>query len=172
VLVGFMGAGKSTLAPEVARLLGWASLDMDAEIERRRGTTVAELFERDGEAAFREEERRLAAELAARTELVVAAGGGAFAQEATRAALRAGAATVWLRCDLDTALARLAPDGRRPLARSRETIGPLFAAREPSYRLADHVVDAAADPPAVVARRIVDVVFAGRPSRPRRTSGG
>jgi shikimate kinase len=170
VLVGFMGAGKSTVAPLLAALLGWDCVDMDVEIERRAGRRVADIFREEGEAAFRAAERALAAELAARERVVVAAGGGAFAQPDTREALRRGAASVWLRCDLGTVMSRIPGDGSRPLAGSRETIAALFAAREPSYRLADWSFDAARRPPEALARDIADAVFPGRPSGPRRTS--
>ena len=170
VLVGFMGSGKTTVAPEVARLLGWDCLDMDREIERRTGLTVAEIFRQRGEPAFRAEERRLAEELSSRDRLVVAAGGGAFAQADTREALRAAAATVWLRCDLATVLQRVPADGSRPLAGSRETIERLFAARESSYRLADWTFDATRRPPRALARDIVEAVFPGRRSPGPRTN--
>jgi shikimate kinase len=170
VLVGFMGSGKTTIAPVLARLIGWEPLDMDAEIRRRTGLTVAELFRQRGEAAFRHEEKTLADELAAAEGLVVAAGGGAFAQPATRHALRKDAAAVWLRCDLDTVIARIPPDGSRPLAANRETIAALFAAREPSYRLADWTFDSARLPPEALARVIADAVFRGRRPGSRRTS--
>src|SRR6185295_16181356 len=115
-------------------------------------------------AFFRAEEARVAAALGGREGLVVAAGGGAFATEATREALRAGAATVWLKCDLKTILARVPLDGSRPLASSRETIVRLLAEREPSYRLADLTVDASGKSPEAVAREIADGLFAGRPA--------
>jgi len=170
VLVGFMGAGKTTVAPRLAALLGWDHLDMDPEIERRTGLTVAEIFRQRGEPAFRQEEKALAAELVERDRLVVAAGGGAFAQPETRALLRQNATVAWLRCDLDTVMARIPRDGSRPLAGTRETIAALFAAREPSYRRADWTFDAARRPPEALAREIADAVFPGRPARERRRS--
>jgi shikimate kinase len=143
---------------------------MDREVERRAGLTVAEIFRQQGEEAFRTHERRLAEELVSRERLVVAAGGGAFAQPETREALRAGAATVWLRCDLATVLERVGADGSRPLAGTRETIGRLFAAREASYCLADWTFDAARRPPRALAQEIVDAVFPGLPSPGPRTN--
>ncbi len=158
VLVGFMGSGKTTVGPLVAHALGYDFLDMDQVIETRTGMTVAQIFRERGEGAFRAEERSLALELADRTRLVVAAGGGAFAQPGTRELLRRNAVAVWLRCDLATVLGRLPADGTRPLAESRETIVRLFAEREPSYRQADEAVEASAVPAEEVARRIVGVV--------------
>jgi shikimate kinase len=170
VLVGFMGAGKTTVAPRLAALLGWDHLDMDPEIERRTGLTVAEIFRQRGEPAFRQEEKALAGELVARDRLVVAAGGGAFAQPETRDFLRREAAVVWLRCDLDTVMARIPRDGSRPLAGNRETIAALFAARESSYRLAQWTFDAARHAPEALAREIAAAVFPARQARARRPS--
>lgn len=158
VLVGFMGSGKSAVGRELARILGWRFLDMDRAIEEHTGRTVAEIFRERGEAAFREEERQLALTIQSLREHVIASGGGAFASAETREALQEGALTVWLRCGLATVLARIEPDGSRPLAESRETITRLFVEREPSYRLADRIVDA--EGAAVeVARRVMEAVF-------------
>jgi shikimate kinase len=154
VLVGFMGAGKSTVGRLVAHLLGWTFLDLDRELERRLGATIADLFRTRGETAFREEERRVAADATSLRWHVLAAGGGAFAQAETREVLRPQALTVWLRCGLPTVLARVRPDGSRPLAMDRETIAALFAERESSYRQADCMVDAE-QAPAAVARDVV-----------------
>jgi shikimate kinase len=158
VLVGFMGAGKSTVGPRVAEALGWTFLDLDVELARRLGASIADVFRTRGEDAFRLEERRLAEEASSLERHVLAAGGGAFAQPATRDALGKGALTVWLECGLPTVLARVPPDGSRPLAKDRETIAALFAQRESSYRQADCRVDAE-QTPAAVAR---DVVLAYR----------
>ncbi|HET9317900.1 MAG TPA: shikimate kinase [Vicinamibacteria bacterium] len=155
VLVGFMGAGKSTVGPLVADALGWSFLDLDVELTRRLGSSIADVFRTRGEHVFREEERRLAEETASLPRHVLAAGGGAFAQPATRDALRRDALTVWLRCGLAAVLARIPPDGSRPLAGDRETIAALFAQRESSYREAGCTVDAEQTPTAV-ARDVVE----------------
>jgi shikimate kinase len=154
VLVGFMGSGKSTVGSLVAQALGFEFRDMDAWIEARAGLSLPQIFAERGEDGFRAEELALAREIQGLPRLVVAAGGGAFTQPETRAALASGAFTVFLRCDLATALQRIRFDGSRPLAVSRERIGALFAERQPSYRLADFEVNAAA-PPEAVAREIV-----------------
>jgi shikimate kinase len=161
VLVGFMGAGKSTVGPVLARLLGWRFVDVDPVIEQAAGLSVAEIFAERGEDFFRAEERRVAEELASEDRLVVAAGGGAFARAETREALRRGAVAVWLRCDLETILRRIPDDGSRPLAANRERMQALFAERESSYRLADVTVDAKAGGPDEVARRIAQAVGGG-----------
>jgi shikimate kinase len=154
VLVGFMGAGKSTVGPEVARALGFGFLDLDRALERRLGLSVPELFRTRGEAAFRAEELAEARTAAGLQRHVIAAGGGAFAQDETRDALRSGAFSVWLRCGLDAIFDRIPTDGSRPLAMDRATIEELFVQRESSYRQADRVVDAEQEP-ASVARDVV-----------------
>ena len=155
VLVGFMGSGKTTVGALVAALLGWRFHDMDALLEARSGLSVPDAFRTRGEAWFREQETALARELSSQAEVVIAAGGGAFAVEETRAALQEGAVTVWLRCGLDTLLGRIPLDGTRPLARDRATMRKLFAQRDPLYRLADRHVDASQGPPESVARAVV-----------------
>jgi len=167
VLVGFMGSGKSTVGPLLAARLGWGFRDLDTWIEERTGRSVSALF-RDGEEGFRRLEVEAAREAAGLTHHVIAAGGGAFARPETRALLRSGpSATVWLRCGLESLLARIPLDGSRPLAGSRETMAALLAERESSYRLADWTVDTTTAAPDEVARRIVEVVFAIRPPAAR-----
>jgi shikimate kinase len=161
VLIGFMGAGKSTVGPKVAALTGWTFRDMDAWIEERTGLTVPEIFRARGESNFRSEETQVAEEIARTPALVVAAGGGAFTIPRTRVALQDGAFTVWLRCELDEILNRVRLDGSRPLAPDRETISRLYTERQPSYRLADWSVDTTASGPEDVARAVVEA-FRGR----------
>ena len=163
VLVGFMGAGKTTIGKRLARRLGYRFEDMDRRIEQREGRTVASLFAERGEAAFRELEREEARAVAALSEVVVATGGGAFAQEATRAVLQQGALTVWLQCSLESALHRVPRDGSRPLAGNREIMRALLAEREPSYRLADVTVDTSRRTPREVVERIVEFFESVRP---------
>jgi len=159
VLVGFMGSGKTTVGAELARLMGWDFLDMDRRIEAGAGLSVAEIFRQRGEPFFRSEEGRLALEVAALRQHVIAAGGGAFAMPDTRIALQGGAVTVWLECRLETVLARIGEGESRPLAASRETIRKMFLEREPAYRLADLAVDASPGP-GDVARRIAEALEA------------
>ena len=156
VLVGFMGAGKSTVGPLVARALGWDFLDMDDRIEERAGRSIADLFRDQGEPAFRALELEVAEEAASRPRLVIAAGGGAFAQPATREVLERSAVTVWLRCDAATLLARVPADGLRPLAANRAIMRSLLTEREPSYQLADVVVEASEGTAESVSLRVVE----------------
>jgi shikimate kinase len=157
-----MGAGKSTVGLALARRLGWTFRDLDAWIEERNGCSIARIFQDKGEPFFRDEERKLAEEVKSLTRHVIAAGGGAFEQPATRAALQDGAATVWLRCDLEALLDRVEGDASRPLAAGRERMTALLAEREPSYRLAEFTVDTTRTPPGEIAERIVHAVFPDR----------
>ena len=131
---------------------------MDQRIAERTGRTIADIFREDGEVAFREMECEEARALVALPRRVVAAGGGAFTRAATRALLQEGALTIWLRCDLNRILARIPADGSRPLAGNRDIMRALLAEREPSYRMADVVVDASAGAPREVADRIVGLL--------------
>ncbi len=157
VLVGFMGAGKSTVGRLVARRLAWGFEDMDSRIEARAGRTIAAIFEDEGEEAFRALEREEALLLRKLPRRVVATGGGAFTRAETREALQERAVTVWLRCDLETALARVPHDGARPLAGNRDIMRALLAERDSTYRMADVVVDATGAPEQV-AERLVALV--------------
>jgi shikimate kinase len=159
VLVGFMGTGKSAVGVRLAARLGYRFEDMDRRIEKRTGRSIAAIFEERGEEAFREEELREASALARLDRRVVAAGGGAFARPETRARLQEGAMTVWIRGDIETLVKRIRPDGTRPLAGNRAIMRALLAEREPSYRLADLVVDTSRDTtPGGLAGRIVDMI--------------
>jgi shikimate kinase len=158
VLVGFMGSGKSAVGRALARRLGYRFDDMDRRIERRTGRSIPSIFQESGEDAFREEECREARALANARNRVVATGGGAFVRTETREALRAGALTVWLECNLETALSRIPKDGSRPKAGNHVIMRALLAEREPFYRLADLKVDASRGTPAEVATRIVDLI--------------
>jgi shikimate kinase len=158
VLVGFMGAGKSAVGRRLARRLGYRFEDLDRRIEKRERRTIAALFEERGEAAFRALEEEEARALSGIAGVVIATGGGAFAQPSTRALLQQGALTVWLQCSLEAALARIRPDGRRPLAGNREIMRALLAEREPSYRQADVAVDTSRLSTREVVDRIVELM--------------
>lgn len=145
VLIGFMGAGKSAAARDLAAALGASALDIDAVLEERLGHTVAEEFAAHGEQAFRALEEQVTCELLERADsgTVVAVGGGSVASERVQRALAAHL-TVLLDVDVDRAWERVAkhPD-ERPLARDRRAFGALLEARAPLYaRLADAIVPA------------------------------
>src|SRR5439155_374038 len=131
-LVGFMGAGKSTLGAQAAARIGRPFLDVDEEIERLTGSTIVELFA-DGESGFRSIEEEIACDVLAQSEPhVLALGGGAVLSERTRARLRERATTLHVPVDLDEAWRRVEGSGR-PLAQGRERFGELYEERQPLY---------------------------------------
>jgi shikimate kinase len=159
-LVGLSGAGKSTVGPIVAERLGWRFIDFDDEIVRRTAMSVAELFQRDGETAFRAMEARLTVELSSLSEIVLAPGGGWAAQPESWAALPADTASVWLRVSPDEAIRRLAGSPvARPLLAGDDPTGALRALaerRNEHYARADLVMDVDELTPNDVALGIVE----------------
>ena len=148
-LVGLMGAGKSAIGKRLAVRLGLPFVDADDEIERAAGCSIAEFFERYGEAEFRAGERRVIARLLERPPLVLSTGGGAYIHPETRALMRAKAVTVWLRAELDVLHDRVRRRGHRPLLRQgdpREVLTRLMEQRYPIYAEADITVDSTAQP--------------------------
>ncbi len=141
-----MGSGKSAVGPELARRLAWRFLDTDAQVEQEAGCSVAEIFDREGEAAFRERERRALESVAGR-KAVVALGGGAIAESGVREILSGSGTVVYLRARPDTLLARLGDCDARPLLRGtapgerRARLVGLLAQRRAAYELADVTVD-------------------------------
>src|SRR5437764_15428150 len=131
-LIGFMGAGKSTLGPDVALKIGRTFLSVDKVVEQTAGRSIRELFA-EGEAHFRELEGRAAASLlTSSTPKVIELGGGAVGSERTRQLLRQHAITVWLDEPLDTCWQR-AQNSDRPLARDRDEFARLYEQRRPPY---------------------------------------
>ena len=151
VLVGFMGAGKSAAARELARLLGGVAQDSDAVFEARAGEPVEAFFDREGEAAFRAREEQIVLELLAGPDAVISLGGGALGSARVRDALDEHV-TVLIEVEPDVAWARAAGRGR-PLARDRAAFDALFAAREPIYRAAADAALPSAEP-AVLGRAL------------------
>jgi shikimate kinase len=142
-LVGMPGSGKSTVGPELARRLGVPFVELDAEIERAAGMTIREIFERDGEARFRELEAAALTDAAAQDPSVVSCGGGVVLEPANRILLRATGEVVFLSVPLETLRARVRPAADRPLIREAGDLERLARDREPLYReFAAHVVDA------------------------------
>jgi thiamine-phosphate diphosphorylase len=135
-LVGFMGAGKTTVGRRIAERLGRAFVDVDSEIERASGRTIRALFEESGEAAFRERESEFLQGTASVPDAVVATGGGTFALEGNRSAIARLGVPVLLDAPIAVVRARLAGKTDRPLFTSLEQLEALFAARSPFYRMA------------------------------------
>lgn len=136
VLVGLMGAGKTTVGRQLAGLLRTDFVDADEEIERAAAMSVAEIFERFGEAYFRDGERRVIARLIAERHGVIATGGGAFVNPETRALVLDHAIAVWIDCDIATLVRRTARRTTRPLLRNgdpAEILARLHAERAPFY---------------------------------------
>jgi shikimate kinase len=159
VLVGLMGAGKSSIGRRLAQRLGLEFLDADTEIERAAGCTIEEIFARFGEPAFRDGERRVILRLLEeRAPIVLATGGGAFMDAETRAAIRNHAIAVWLRAELDVLLRRVARRSNRPLLKQgdpREVLERLMALRHPVYAEADLVVESDESPAETTVDRVI-----------------
>ncbi len=142
-LVGMPGSGKSTVGPELARRLGVPFIELDEEVERAAGSSVREIFEREGEARFRELEAAALVEVASQDPSVVSCGGGVVLEPANRVTLRATGEVVFLSVPLDVLRGRIAPSTDRPLIRTEGDLERLSREREALYReFAAHVVDA------------------------------
>ncbi len=141
-LVGFMAAGKTTVARALAKRLDWQAADIDELIEQRERQTVAEIFARQGEPYFRAAERLVLLEQTRPRHLVVATGGGTFVDPYNRAAINRDGVSIWLDVPLDRAVARLPADGRRPLAADRAEFERLYQVRKAAYEYAHLRVDA------------------------------
>src|SRR6202008_2820436 len=134
VLVGLMGAGKTTVGRRLAQRLGLPFVDADAEIEEAAGMTITDIFDRFGEAHFRDGERRVIARLIDGTPKVIATGGGAFMQADTRDLILAKATAIWLDADIDILVERVSRKEGRPLLKNRdprEVLVDLAAVRNP-----------------------------------------
>lgn len=172
-LVGLMGAGKTSIGRRLAQRLGLPFVDADAEIEAAAGCTIEEIFQRHGEAAFRDGERRVIARLLDNPPHVLATGGGAFIDPATRALMRARAVSVWLRADLDLMLARVGRRGNRPLLKTgepRAVLERLVAERYPVYAEADITVDSVDGPPELTVERVLAALAAEDSDARRRAA--
>jgi shikimate kinase len=158
VLVGLMGAGKSTVGRRLAGRLSLPFVDADTEIEAAAGMTVAEIFDRFGEPYFRDGERRVIARLIDGTRKVIATGGGAFVNAETRALILAEATTIWLDADPTVLADRVRRRDTRPLLRGRdpmEVLTDLAAVRNPLYALAHLRVPSAHAPHEVTVAAIL-----------------
>jgi shikimate kinase len=157
-LVGFMAAGKTTVARALAARLGWRADDVDELIEARERRTVADIFARNGEPYFRSLERDILRLLLPLRHLVVATGGGTFMDPDNRAAINLDGVSVWLDVPFEDVLARIPADGRRPLAADRAQLERLYVVRQAAYAHARVRVDARGARPDEVAERIIEAL--------------
>lgn len=149
VLVGLMGAGKTTVGRRLARTLGMPFKDADAEIELAAGRSISDIFAERGEGEFRSGERRVIRRLLDGPPVVLATGGGAFMNPETRGLIRARALSVWLRAELDVLVRRCSRRDTRPLLKAgdpRETLERLARERYPVYAEADLTVETSESP--------------------------
>lgn len=161
ILIGFMGAGKTTVGERLAARLSRRFVDIDAVVEARAGMSVSDIFEREGENGFRRREADAIETVCDERGLVIATGGGSVMQRDSLARLRGAGTLVWLQDDLDRLLARAAAETqrRRPmLQRPRAAIERLYEARRRVYGLADYIIDVDGQPPDDVAAAIERIV--------------
>lgn len=149
-LVGFMGAGKTTVARALGRRLGWRVEDIDERIESRERRSVASIFAQQGEPYFRQLERQVLGDLLPVRNVVIATGGGTFAEPDNRAVMLADGAVAWLDVPLPRVIDRVPADGRRPLASDREQMEQLYLRRQLAYAQAHVRIDATRPVPEVV----------------------
>lgn len=152
-----MGSGKTTIGTQLARQLAWRFVDLDDRIEAAAELAISQIFEKLGEARFRQieaDELRAAVgrSLEMRESIVLALGGGTYAQPGCPEFLRnAGVPVLWLDSPIDVLFSRCMTMSGRPLFRDEQSFRALHAQRLPSYQMADHRVDSSADPAQVVA---------------------
>jgi shikimate kinase len=155
-LVGFMGAGKTSVARALGKRLDWRVVDIDDVIEQQEHQTVSELFARHGEPYFRAVERAvLLAQVGARHE-VVATGGGTFVDPQNRAVINHDGVSVWLDVPLDRLVSRIPMDGRRPLAADRAEFERLYQVRRAAYQQAHLRIDAGRPSVEEIVDQLVD----------------
>jgi shikimate kinase len=164
VLIGMMGAGKSSIGRRLAARLGIPFVDADAEIEAAAGMTIEDIFAHYGEASFRSGETRVIARLLETGPRVVATGGGAFMNPETRGIIRRNGVTIWLKADFDVLFRRVKRRDDRPLLKTAdpaETLRQLMAERDPIYAQADASVHSREVPHETIVGEIL-AALAGR----------
>jgi shikimate kinase len=161
VLVGLMGAGKSSVGRRLAAAIGFDFVDADIEIEKAAGATIPEIFATHGEAAFRDGERKVIARLLEQPRIVLATGGGAYMNAETRQRIREKGVSIWLKADLDVLVKRCARRNHRPLLQNgdvRGTLERLMHERYPVYAEADYTVISSDGPHENVVAQILAVL--------------
>ena len=179
VLVGMMGAGKSTIGRRLAARLGLRFLDADVEIEvAHAGMTIPEIFATHGEPYFRDGEARVIARLLDGGPAVIATGGGAFMREETRNRIRDKAISLWLKADIDVIMKRVRRRADRPLLQTEDpvaTVARLLEVREPVYQTADVIIASRDVPHDRIVEECLDALrarlCAGSPSAQPTTDG-
>ena len=163
VLVGMMGAGKTTVGRRLANRLGRRFVDSDEEVEKAAGMSIEDIFKLHGEADFRAGEVKVIARLLKEKDLVLGTGGGAFINPETRGLVKSSAASVWIKADFDLLFQRVSRRSNRPLlktANPRETLRNLMDVRYPIYAEADVTVVTRDVPQDQVAGDLIDALLA------------
>jgi shikimate kinase len=161
VVIGLMGAGKSTIGKRLAQMLGLGFIDADAEIESVSRMSIPELFEAYGEPEFRDLERRVIKRILRSGPRVLATGGGAFMNEATRRTIAKAGVSVWLKAELDVLMERVGRKGNRPLLKTadpRATMQSLMDQRYPVYGLADVTIQSRDEKKDVMAMEVIEAL--------------
>jgi shikimate kinase len=156
-LIGFMGAGKSTVGRRLAKNLGWKFIDLDAEIERREGRPISVIFRDDGEPHFRKLERLRLQDVSSSKKTVIALGGGTFIDPENRDLIEKTGLTVWLKVSFANVTDRVKIDGTRPKFSDTNQVQSLYRSREPYYALAKVHVSTDGSTPQSVAEEIMGV---------------
>ena len=163
VLVGMMGAGKTTVGRRLAARLGRHFVDSDEEVEKAAGMSIEDIFATRGEADFRAGEVRVIARLLKEPDVVIGTGGGAFMNPETRASVKSSAISVWIKADFELLFARVQRRSNRPLLRTanpRQTLQDLIDKRYPTYAEADVTVISSDVPQDTVAGEVIEALIA------------
>ena len=163
VLVGMMGAGKSTIGRRLSARLGLPFLDADTEIEAAAGMSIPDIFETHGEPHFRDGEARVIARLLDGGPVVLATGGGAFMREETRSRIGSKAVSIWLKADADIIMRRVRRRADRPLLQTADpaaTVERLIGEREPVYQHADITIWSRDVPHDKIVDECIDALYA------------
>jgi shikimate kinase len=160
-LVGFMGSGKTTVGERLAEELGWSFVDVDEDIVKREGRSIVDIFDTGGEQAFRELEtdciRKRVRMIQTGRPMVVALGGGAFAQDANFQLLQENGVSIWLDCPIERIRTRIEHCTDRPLARDPERFATLYEQRKAAYARADYRIAIENDDPSVALTHILQL---------------
>ena len=161
ILIGFMGAGKTTVGRKLANRLGYFFLDTDQQIEKQQGCTIEEIFRYAGEATFRDLETKLLGNLQDVHNTILSTGGGMFLRSENQVFLKGIGKTVYLQVDRETLEQRLQCDLNRPLLQKpnwQENVNQMLQQREPAYLTADLTIEAQEGPPNVMVSRIIEAI--------------